>query len=105
MRTTVVNRRPVARPASNTTPCSRPLVMQIRTREALVAQPHSATVRSAAPWSTAKLGLVVSILAAIAALVVDATTSLPTHAMVLIVMVIAFALSMHATVRRPYSSR
>jgi hypothetical protein len=53
------------------------------------------------PWSTAKLGLVVSTLAAIVALVLDTATSIPAHAIVLTVMVVAFAASLHATTRRP----
>ena len=56
---------------------------------------------SAMPWSTAKLGVVISTLAAIAAFVVDATTSVPAHVIVLTVMAVAFAASLHATTRRP----
>lgn len=53
------------------------------------------------PWSTAKLGLVISTLAAIVALVLDAATSVPAHVIVLSVMAVAFAASLHATARRP----
>jgi len=52
------------------------------------------------PWSTAKLGLVISTLAAIVAVVLDAATSVPAHVIVLTVMAVAFVASMRATVRR-----
>ena len=59
----------------------------------------------AARWSTVKLGLVVSTLAAIVAVVLHATTSVPADGIVLGVMVVAFALSWHATARRPVANR
>ena len=61
----------------------------------------STAIPAATPWSTAKLGPVVSTLAAIVALVLDTATSVPAHVIVLSVMVVAFAASLHATTRRP----
>jgi hypothetical protein len=60
----------------------------------------TAVVPAPIQWSTTKLGLVISTLAAIVALVLDATTSVPAHVIVLTVMGVAFAASLHATARR-----
>ena len=60
----------------------------------------STAMPASTPWSTAKLGLVVSMLAAIVALVLDTATSVPAHVIVLTVMVVAFAASLHATTHR-----
>ena len=58
-----------------------------------------------ARWSTVKLGFVVSTLAAIVAVVLDATTSVPADGIVLGVVVVAFALSWWATARRSVANR
>jgi hypothetical protein len=83
-------------------PCSRPIsIVRIAVRPRtypMAATPVSPTTM---PWSTAKLGLVISMLSAIVALLLDAATSIPAHVIVLTVMAIAFAASLHATTRRP----
>lgn len=56
-------------------------------------------------WSTGKLGVVVSTIAAVFAVVVDVATPMPRPITVLAVMVGAFAVSWRATARRPYRSR
>lgn len=61
----------------------------------------SSVIPAATQWSTAKLGLVVSTLAAVVAVVLDTATSVPPHVIVLTVMVVAFAASLHVTIRRP----
>ena len=94
MRTTVVHRRPPAGRGDITMPCSRPLAIG-RLRPVLPID-----TRAAAPWSIAKLGLVMSTLAALTALLIDATTDVPAQAIVLAVMTVAFAVSCHATARR-----
>jgi len=54
------------------------------------------------PWSTMKLGLVISAIAAVVAVLLDLATPVPAHVIVLTVMVAAFAVSCHATARRPH---
>ena len=106
MRTTVVHRRSAARPADITMPCSRSFAAVSAHARPTLRPLAGATLPSRLePWSTAKLGLVVSTLAAIVALVIDATTSLPPQTIVLTVMVVAFGLSLHATGRRPLRRR
>jgi hypothetical protein len=102
MRTTVVHRRPLTVRGDITMPCSRPIAI---THPRPVLRRLPSNTAPAAPWSTAKLGVVVSTLAALAALLVDATTELPSQAIVLAVMVVAFAVSCHATARRPVRFR
>jgi len=97
MRTTVVHRRPVAGRGDITAPCSRPLAVA-PPRPVLRPLPHGD--RAGAPWSTIKLGLVVSTLAALVALLLDATTDLAPQVIVIAVMVVAFALSCRTTARR-----
>ena len=105
MRTTVVHRRPEARHADTVT-CSRPMsTVQIAVRPRTYPMASTAVTPTAMPWSTVKLGVVISTLAAIAALVVDAATSVPAHVIVLTVMAVAFAASLRATTRRPIHSR
>jgi len=83
-------------------PCSRPIsTVRIAVRPRDFPAASTAGLAAPIPWSTAKLGLVISTLAAIAALVLDATTSVPAHVIVLTVMAVAFAASLHATTRRP----
>ena len=100
MRTTVVHRRPPAGRGDITMPCSRPLAIA-RLQPVLRSLPID--TRAAAPWSIAKLGLVMSTLAALAALLIDATTDVPAQAIVLAVMTVAFAVSCHATARRGHA--
>jgi len=103
VRTTVVHRRPEAWHADITMKCSRRPVSTVR----IAVRPRTYPISSTAvlptpmPWSTTKLGLVISTLAAIVALVLDATTSVPAHVIVLTVIAVAFAASLHATTRRP----
>ena len=52
------------------------------------------------PWSTARLGVVVSAVAMIVTALLDLATPLSNRAIVLAVMAVAFAVSCHATVRR-----
>ena len=100
MRTTVVHRRQPAGRGDITMPCSRPLAIA-HPRPALQSLPIG--IRAAAPWSTAKLGLIMSTLAAFVAWLVDATTEVPALTIVLAVMTIAFAVSCHATSRRGHA--
>ena len=83
-------------------PCSRPIsTVRIAVRPRTSPMAAGADFPTTMPWSTAKLGLVISTLAAIVALVLDAATSIPAHVIVLTVMAVAFAASLHATTRRP----
>ena len=83
-------------------PCSRPIsTIRIAVRPREYATASTAVLAAPMPWSTTKLGLVISTLAAISALVLDATPSGPAHAIVLTVMAVGFAASLHATTRRP----
>ena len=102
MRTTVVHRRPHAGREDITMPCSRPLTT---TSPRPVLRPLPMNGQLSAPWSTVKLGGVVSTLAALLAVVVDTITDVPPHVIVLAVMATAFAMSCHATARRPIRSR
>ena len=61
----------------------------------------AAVIPTAMPWSTVKLGAVISTLAVIVALVLETATAVPAHLIVLSVMIVAFAASLHATTRRP----
>jgi hypothetical protein len=98
----VVHRRPEARHAEITMPCSRPIsTVRIGVRPRTFPMASTAVLPATMPWSTAKLGLVISTLAAVVALVLDAATSIPAHVIVLTVMAVAFAASLHATTRRP----
>lgn len=102
MRTTVVHRRPQARLADFAVPCSRPIsTVRIAVRPRTYPLTSTAVAPMSMPWSTAKLGAVISTLAVIVALVLDAATAVPAHVIVLSVMTIAFAASLHATTRRP----
>lgn len=102
MKTTVVQRRP----ADVTRPCLRPVTAgHVQSRPVLRPLPPSDAMPASSPWSTARLGVVISVIAALVATVLDATTSLSTEAIVLAVMVVAFALSCHATARRPLAHR
>lgn len=85
MKTTVVHRRPDGPLADVGPPVLRPV------------RPVPVTGR----WSTAKLGVVVSVVAAIVAVVLDLATPLPGQAIVVAVMAVAFVVSCRATVRRP----
>ena len=101
MRTTVVHRRPEARHADITMTCSRPVsTVRIAVRPRTYPMASTSVIPTTMPWSTAKLGIVISTLAAIVALVLDAATSVPAHVIVLTVMAVAFAASLHATTRR-----
>ena len=61
-----------------------------------------ATASPARPtWTTPKLGLVVSTMAAIVAMVLEATTAMTGQTIVLGVMVVAFFVSLQVTARRP----
>lgn len=97
MRTTVVHRRHV----DITIRCSRrvaPARAALRPR----TYPTALSVAiPAAPWSTTKLGVVISAVAVIVAVVLDLATAVPSHVIVLSVMAAAFAASLHATTRRP----
>jgi hypothetical protein len=82
-------------------PCSRPTsTVRIVVRPRDYPMASTAGFPAPTPWSTTKLGLVISTLAAIVALVLGATTSVPAHVIVLAVMAVAFAASLHATARR-----
>jgi hypothetical protein len=82
-------------------PCSRPIAtVRIAVRPRDYPSASTAGFPVPMPWSTAKLGVVISAVAAIVALVLDATTSVPAHVVVLTVMAVAFAASLHATARR-----
>ena len=83
-------------------PCSRPIsTVRIAVRPRTYPMTSTAAFQTTLPWSTAKLGVVISTLAAIVAVVLDAVTSIPAHVIVLTVMAVAFAASLHATTRRP----
>ena len=83
-------------------PCSRPVAtVRIAVRPRDYPSASAAVLPAPMPWSTTKLGLVISAVAAIVALVLDAATSVPAHVIVLTVMAVAFAASLHATTRRP----
>jgi hypothetical protein len=81
--------------------CSRPVsTVRIAVRPRTYPMGPTSVIPTTMPWSTAKLGIVISTLAAIVALVLDAATSVPAHVIVLTVMAVAFAASLHATTRR-----
>ncbi len=100
MRTTVVHRRSVAARDDITMPCSRPLALA---HPRPLLRPLPIGTSATEPWSTVKLGLVVSTLAGIVASLIDATTAVPAQVIVLAVMTVAFAVSCHATSRRGHA--
>ena len=97
MRTTLVH-RPSPWPHDVARSCSRRRTGEARSVRGICRR-NCAT--STPPWSTAKLGVVISVLAAIGAVVIDTATALPAQAIVLSVMTVAFVLSLQATARRP----
>ena len=104
MRTTVVRCRAAGRSAAAPIRCPRPIV-SASLRPTLHLLPDPVEPVDDPSWSTMQIGVVASMVAVIVALVLDVTTTIPNHVIVVTVMTLAFAVSLVATARRPARSR